>query len=237
MSDKKVYITSENIGKYAKVQGASAMAQRDDIVLLWDELGREGKRLARKHIEIPEIQVVTSDGYNVPDKWQDNIIEEESDPEAQDLIKQVIANPNRKDVYDLLQTNDPPEPLMLWWADACFTDPDYFQLLAEVCRYGLFRVDTKYLWAVMAFGTEDGNGKFHWPSSDDPPAEEQRVKDRLKEEYDFREKEVELAWDDIKELSAKWVDLDESEAEAMGVEVQEVEEEDERAASSTLLDF
>lgn len=237
MTDKKVYISSDNIGKYAKVQGASAMAQRDEIVLLWDELDKSEKKLARDHIEIPDVQVVTTDPYNVPDKWNDNIIEEDGDPEAHDLIKQVIANPNRKDVYDLLKEVDPPEPLMLWWADACFTEPEYFELLAEMCRYGLFRADTKYLWAVMAFGVEDGKGKFHWPSNDDTPAEEKKIKKKVLEEYDIREKELEEAWDDVKGLSGAWVELDEGEAEVVGAEVQEVSEEDGREASASLLDF
>lgn len=237
MTDK-TYITSDNIGKFAKVQNAQAMASRGNIVLMWDELDRSQKRLARKHIDIPEIEVHTSDTYKVPDKWSDNVIEAESDPEATDLIKQVIANPSRYDVYEQLVENDPPEPLMLWWANVCFSEQDYFELLAEVCRYGLFRTDTKYLWAVMAFGVEPGRGKFYWPESEGLPPEEKSVKKKVLEKFDIPEKELELAWDDVKKQLAESVELTEGEAEAFGVEV-EADEDDEDSGSSTpsLLDF
>jgi len=208
----KLYITSENISKFAKVQGASSMGSRGDVVLMWDELDREGKKLA-KHIEIEDIEVRTSDPYNVPDKWNDNVTELDSDPEAFDLIKQVIANPSRADVFDLLLEEDPPEPLMLWWANVCFSDPDYFKHLADVCWHGLFRTDTRYLWGAMAFGVEHGEGKFHWPSSGDEDAE---IKSEILEEYDVSERELEKAWSYVGDHAGRWVSSGSSDDEDGG---------------------
>lgn len=202
---EKIYITNENIKKYAKVQGTSAMVERDQVVLMWDELDREGKRLAKKHIEIEDIEVVTSDPYNVPDKWNDNVRKEGEEMQAPDMIKQVIANPSRADVFQMLMDQDPPEPLMLWWVDVCFSDPDYFKVLADTCHHGLFKTDPRYLWGTIAFGVEDGEGRFHWPSNDDDTVNPELKKEALKN-WEAPEKEVSLAWDTLGRLADELVD-------------------------------
>lgn len=199
----KIYITNENIKQYAKIKGTTSMVERDEVVLMWDELDREGKRLARNHIEIDDITVITSDPYNVPDKWNDNIKKEGEEMQAPDIIKQVIANPSRVDVFDLLMEQDPPVPLMLWWVNVCFSDPDYFKHLAEVCHKGLFKTDSRYIWGTMAFGVEDGRGKFHWPSNDDGDSE---LMKEVIEKLDAPEKEVRLAWDSVEGFAEELLD-------------------------------
>ena len=227
-----IYITNENIKKYAKVQGASPIVDRRKVIIMWDELDAEGKRLARNHIEIDEVEVETSDPYNVPDKWKDCINEREGELEASDLIKQVIANPSRSDVYDILMDNQPPEPLMLWWLNVCFSNPDYFELLAEACTQGLFRTDTRYLWGAVAFGVDAGEGKFYWPSKDDGlTKEEKEAQKTLIEEYNIPKKEVELAWDEVGQLVIDNLSTDhESDASRQ-------REDEEGSNPSTLLDF
>jgi len=201
---EKTYITSENVATFAKVQNAAGFADRGDVVLAWDELDREEKKLA-KNIDIDELKVRTTDPRNVPDKWTDNIVEDDAEPDAIDFIKQIIANPARYDVYEILKDYDPPEPLMLWWVDKCFSDADYFRILGEACRYGLFKGDTKYLWAAMAFGVDAGEGRFRWVQSDDESQEEKELKQKILEQYDIREKELELLWEDVKPFVGEWM--------------------------------
>lgn len=219
MTDR-TYITGDNIEMFCKVQNAAGFAERGEIILAWDDLDGSQKKLA-KNIDIEDIQVRTTDPRSVPKKWSDKIVEEDADPDAVDFIKQVIANPARQEVYQLLKDYDPPEPLMLWWIDKTFTDDEYFKLLAEACRFGLFRTDNKYLWAVVAFGVDVGVGSFRWPESEKEPAEKKSIKKKLVDEYGVRPKEVDELWDELegwKGWHATEIELSEAEADFLGVQ-------------------
>lgn len=236
----KTFITSDNISTFAKVQNSAGFADRGEIVLVWDDLSKEGKRLA-KNIGI-DLKVRTSDPRSVPDKWQDDIVEEDKDPEEVDMIKQVIANPARMDVYELLCKYDPSEPLMLWWLDKTFTEADYFEKLAEVCHHALFQTDSEYIWAVAAFGVDAGRGRFHWPESDKESPVEKSVKDKLAEEYDMRRNEVDKVWDEYDSLfDFSRIELEEEEAEELGISPDDMSESDTseqpKSEQSSLLDL
>lgn len=240
---EKVFITSDNVAKYAQLQGTSSFTDRGEVVLVWDELSRSEKNLA-KNIEMDDIQVRTSDPRSVPDKWTDNIVEEDGSPEAVDLIKQVIANPARYDVYTMLEVNDPPEPLMLWWLDKTFSDPDYFMRLSDVLEHALFMTDTKYIWAVVAFGVDAGEGRFYWPESEKETKAEKSVKEKVADKYGMRKSEVEKVWECVPAIeSGEGMDLSEDEAKVLGVTLERSQDQDEKSPDeeegrqSSLLDL
>lgn len=213
----KTFITSENAAKFAKVQSAASYADRGEIIICWDELDKKQKKQV-KHIDIDEVTVYTSDPRSVPDKWSDHVVEQEAEPETVDLVKQIIANPARADVYELLVTHDPPEPLILWWLDKTYSDQEYFRLVADSCLYSLFKGNNRYLWATIAFGVEAGVGSFHWPQSEKDDPKEKKLKQRLVDELGIPKKEVELAFEDVKHLIPQWIDVDEETAEAVGID-------------------
>lgn len=212
---ERTYVTSDNVSTFCKVQSATGFADRGEVILAWDDFDSSQKKLA-KNIDIDELKVRTTDPRSVPNKWKDNIVEEDSDPDAVDFIKQIIANPARHDVYQLLKDYDPPEPLILWWIDKTFTDDEYFNKLAAACRYGLFKGDNRYLWAVVAFGVDAGVGRFHWPDSEKDPAAKKSIKQKLVDKYDVRPKEVDVLWDDVSEFVADEIELTEEEAQFLG---------------------
>lgn len=214
---EKTYVTSDNVSTFAKVQNATGFADRGEVILAWDDLDSSQKKLA-KNIDIDEIQVRTSDPRSVPNKWKDNIVEEDADPDAVDFIKQIIANPSRGDVYELLKDYDPPEPLILWWIDKTFTDDEYFEKLAEVCRHGLFKGNNRYLWAVVAHGVDANVGNFRWPESEKDPSEKKSIKQKIVDKHDVRPKEVEVLWDDVVEFADEGIELSDQEAQFLGVE-------------------
>ena len=232
-----IYIGSDNVDQFSKVQGARSYIERDEVVLLWDELNRRQRRVA-KSIDI-DIKVQTNDPSSVPDKWTDDIEQVGETIDTTDIVKMVIANPARRDVFELLKDEDPPEPLVLWWLNNTFDDPDYFQTLSDACLYALFRGDNTYLWAAIAFGVEGGVGRFRWPESDKDSRELKQVKKKVREKFDIREKELELAWGELGEQLARKVELTENQAEALGIEVTENEEEDEDESGpqTSLLDL
>lgn len=234
----KTYISNENISTFAKVQSAGGFADRGEIVLVWDSLNRSQKNLA-KNINIDGLKVRTSDPRSVPDKWNDSIVEEDAEPEAVDFIKQIIANPARYDVYEMLKDYDPSEPLMLWWIEKTFTDEEYFKVLSEACRYGLFRGDTKYLWAAIAFGVDAGVGRFHWPESDKEPKEIKSVKKKLVEEREIDKHELDKIWEFVRDDIQDYVEISEAEAKQLGIEWEEPEpeEDDDESEKTSLLDF
>lgn len=240
---QKTFITSDNIKTFAKVQNAAGFTDRGEIILAWDDLDRSQRKLA-KNIDIP-LQVRTSDPRSVPNKWSDNIVKQDKDPEAVDFIKQIIANPSRYQVWEMLKDYNPPEPLILWWIDKTYTDDEYFARLAEACRYGLFRGDTKYLWAVVAFGVEEGRGRFHWPSGDKEDAIKKNLKQKVVDVQGIRPKEIDLLWDDVKHLVPEWVEITPEEADYLGLNYEEIEDPDpeepeddnEEPTASSLLDL
>lgn len=240
MTSNKTFITSENIGTFAKVQNAAGFADRGEVVLVWDDLDTSDKKLA-EHIGV-DLKVRTSDPRSVPDKWQDDIIEEDKDPEEVDMIKQVIANPGRLDVYEILCEYSPSEPLMLWWLDKTFTEPDYFELLSDVCYHALFQTDSKYIWAVTAFGVDSGKGRFHWPESDKDSPAEKSVKKKVAEEYGMRRNELEKVWEQKDELvDFTRIDMSDGEAEELGIDLPDpsepTDDESEETTQSNLLDL
>jgi hypothetical protein len=214
---EKTFIGSDNISTFAKVQGSSSYVDRGDIILLWDTLDASEKQLAT-NIDI-ELKVRTNDPRSVPDRWTDDIVEEDGDPEPVDLIKQVIANPARYDVYQLLVDYDPPQPLMLWWIDKTYTDMDYFGTMAEVCRYGLFKGDDKYVWAAMAFGVDAGVGRFRWPESDSESSHIESAIEKIADAYDMRQSELRKSKEHLAEMvDPTKVDLDEAEESQLGLQ-------------------
>lgn len=231
-----VFIDSTNINQFAKVQNAASYVQRDDVVLLWDDLSKKQRRVA-KNIDI-DLTVETSEPDSVPDKWKNNIDQVGDTLDTLDIVKMIIANPARKDVYELLQREKPPEPLVLWWLNHVYSDPDYFQLLADICHYGLFKTDTDYLWATIAFGTEAGVGRFHWPESEKESSTIKNIKSKIAEEQEMDRHEVDKLWDSIKDMAPELAELTEIEYEELGLEpVQEEQEEEEPKTQSSLLDI
>lgn len=206
-----LYISSDNIGRYAKLQGANSYVNRDEVVVLWDELDRKGRNLA-KNITT-DVKIQTSDPRSVPDKWKDDIISTDPGPDTVDLVKMLIANPARHEVYEMLVEEEPPEPLLIWWVKQVFYDADYYDLLSEACLYGLFRGDKDYLMAAIAFGIEAGEGRFHWPESQKEDQETKELKQNIIDEHGYPRKEVDLAWDYVKVDAHTWVGHDESEPE------------------------
>lgn len=213
----KTYITSQNIKTFARVQNASSYVNRGEVVLAWDELSRSEKNLA-KNIDIDDVVIRTSDPRSVPNKWEDNIDKQAASLDAVDFTKQLIANPDRYSVYELLVDHDPPEPLMLWWIDKCFKDPEYFGILGDACWYGMFRGNNEYLWAAMSFGVDSGIGSFRWPSSDKEAPEKKSIKKKIVDELGVPEKEIDILWDDVKGQVHEWVEVTPEEAEFLGVE-------------------
>lgn len=199
----KVFISSDNIHQLAKVQSANQFSSRD-VVILWDELSQKERNIA-ENIDV-EVEVHTSDPSSVPDKWSDNIVQESDGLGHLDMVKNIISNPDRETVYEMLLDEDPPEPLILWWISHTIPDQEYMKKVADACHYGLFQSDTKYLWGALAYGVEAGVGKFSWPESSEEavPDSEQELFDDLIEEYGFRKKELRLAWGDVGNFAEEW---------------------------------
>lgn len=226
-----VFISSHNISKLAKVQSTRSHVSRDNVVLLWDELNRKERAIA-ENIDI-DVDVHTSDPSTVPDKWKDSITRLPGGVDHIDIVKNVIANPSRIDVYETLVEEDPPQPLMLWWLQHVFNDPEYAKTLADICHYSLFKTDTNHLWGAIAFGVEAGVGKFSWPdtSSDIPKAEQEAYNEAL-EKLDIREKELQVVWDDVKDVVGELL-VDQTEVR----EEPEENVEDVSVTQSSLLDL
>lgn len=193
-----IFISKHNVGQFGKIQSAKAYGNREDIVILWDELTKKQKGIA-EHIDIDVSEVQTSDPSSVPDKWSGCVSEMESEMSHIEMIKNIVANPARGDVYDMLVEEDPSEPLMLWWLEHVFNDEEFAIKLADICQHALFKTDSDYIWSVVAYGVEAGVGKFSWPEkSNKLPKGEQELKKEMLEQMDIREKELDLAWDGIK---------------------------------------
>lgn len=140
----------------------------------------------------------------------------------------ITVNPSRIDVYELLQRENPPEPLVLWWLARVYSEPEYFKRLADACHYGLFKTDTKFLWATIAFGVEGGVGRFHWPESEKESQEVKNLKKEIAEKHGIRKNEVDKLWYRIDDIAEQLVAEEESE---------ETEEEPEESNQSSLLDL
>lgn len=220
-----IFITNGNITQFAKVQGANSYVKRDEVVLLWDELDKEGKELA-KNIEI-DLKVETEDPSSVPDKWNDSVEKVGDTIDTTEIIKMITVNPSRIDVYELLQRENPPEPLVLWWLARVYSDPEYFKRLSDICHYGLFKTDTKFLWSTIAFGVEAGVGRFHWPDSEKDSQEVKSLKKEIAEKHGISKIEVDKLWYRINDIAEQLITEEEPE---------EVEEE-ENTVPSTLLDL
>lgn len=212
-----IFIGSNNIHRFGKIQNAAAYGERDEVALLWDELTKKQKGIA-ENIDI-DLKVHTSDPSSVPEKWNDDIVQDaEPGLDTTDIVKFTIANPSRIGVYEMLLEEEPPEPLLLWWIENSFHDADYSMMLSDVCHHGLFRTDKKFIYATVAFGVDAGVGSFSWPESGKEPKEVEQVKERLCEEHGWRRKELDEAWDEVKSLVPDWTHLDDAEVDALGVE-------------------
>jgi len=64
-----IYITSENVTQYAKVQNTKTHVGRDEVRIMWDELSKRERELA-ENIDI-DLKVFTSEPHTVPQKWSD----------------------------------------------------------------------------------------------------------------------------------------------------------------------
>ncbi|MFB6236964.1 MAG: hypothetical protein ABEH81_01200 [Halopenitus sp.] len=199
---KKRFITSENAHQLGKLQSARSYGDRE-IIIMWDELTKKQKNVV-ENINV-DVEIRTSDPSTVPDKWSGNITKMGSEVDHQAMVKMIIANPSRTDVYEMLVEDDPPEPLMLWWLGHVFSDIDYAQMLADACHYGLFKTDTDYLWGTVAFGVDSGVGKFSWPDSTQD-IKDQDLFEEVLEKFDYREKELRLVWEDVRGEAKGWVD-------------------------------
>lgn len=226
----KIFISSDNVHQLSKVQSAKSYGSDRDVVLLWDELTKKQRNIA-ENIDI-DLEVHTSEPSSVPDKWSDSIKVVGEDTDNIEMVKYLISNPNREDVYEMLQDEDPPEPLMLWWLSHTIRDHDFMKDLADVCHYGLFKADTDYLWGVVAFGVDGGVGKFGWPnSSKDRSKSEQELFDEAVEELDIPEKELDILWDDVKGEVRAWISGESDEGD------QASPDESSRDNQSSLLDL
>lgn len=228
-----IFIGGDNVETFASIGGTSNYVNRDKVVILWDELDKNQKKLAER-IDI-DVEVQTENPSTVPDKWRDSVVEVGDNISNIDIVKHIIANPDREEVYELLKKEDPPEPLILWWLDKTFNDDEYMKLLAEVCFHGLFKSDTDYFWGVVAFGVEAGVGRFKWPESSSNSEKVDEIYEELFDEREVRLKEVEMAIDFLGSGAVRAM-ADEPFEEPDGVPADESDEATE-GRSSSLLDF
>ena len=213
-----IFIGSHNVHKLSKVQSAASYGNREDVVILWDELNKKEQSIA-SNINI-DVEVQTSEPSSVPDKWKDSIVEVEGSIDHLDIVKNLIANPSRLDVYDMMLEENPPQPLILWWVEHVFNDKEYAIKLSDICHYSLFKTDVEHLWGTVVFGIEAGKGKFSWPDSSSSMAKGERQEfEEVLEAIDVPEKELELAWDDVKNEAANWLNDPEPDSEEVEEEV------------------